>query len=85
MKHGQIQVTGVVTREKDGKKSYTLYGITPFEDWENGIGMKTVSEWTNHVDLSILRPNDVIVPVYSRGYEGKAIFTGFTKVPVSDK
>lgn len=83
MKIGQMQVVGVSSREKDGKKSFNIFGITPFEDWENGSGLKTVIEWTNRFDASVLKPNQVIIPVYSRGYEGKAILTGF--IPVDDK
>lgn len=73
MEMGQIKVLGVANREKDGKKSYTLHGYTPFEDWENGVGFKTISEWTNRVDLSGIKAGMVIEPVYGKGFEGKAI------------
>lgn len=79
MKLGEIQVVGVAKREKDNNISYVLHGVTPFEDWENGIGLKTVQEWTR-ADLSGLNKNDVIVPVYTRGYQGKAQFCGYNLV-----
>lgn len=79
MKLGEIQVVGVSKREKDGNTSYNLYGVTPFEDWENGVGLKCVNEWTR-VDVSGLKKGDIIVPVYTRGFQGKAQFVGFNLV-----
>lgn len=75
MKNGQIQVVGVSSYEKDGRKSYTIHGISPFEDWEsnNSIGMKVVNEWTNRVDLSEIKPGQIVQPIYGKGYQGKAI------------
>lgn len=73
MENGQIKVLGVSTHEKDGKRSWVLHGYTPFDTWENGKGFKSVSEWTNRVDLSGLKPESIIVPIYGRGYQGKAI------------
>lgn len=79
MKLGEFQVVGVSSREKDGVKSYNLFCVTPFEDWENGSGLKCVSEWTR-VDVSSLKQGDVIIPIYKRGFQGKAQFSGFTLV-----
>lgn len=73
MKVGEIKVVGVSSYEKDGKKSYTLHGYTPFEEWENGDGYKCVTEWTNRVDLSGIKSGMVVTPVYTKGYQGKAV------------
>lgn len=73
MNIGEIKVVGVSKYEKDGKSSYTLHGYTPFEEWENGTGYKCVSEWTNRVDLSGIKPNMVVAPVYTKGFQGKAV------------
>ena len=62
MKVGQVQVVGVVEIIKDDKKSYVVHGITPFEDWETGVGFKTFNEWTR-ADLSKVDVNDIIEPV----------------------
>jgi hypothetical protein len=76
MKVGQVQVIGVRPYEKDDKKSWTLYGMTPFEDWETGgLGFKTIEEWTNRVDLGFLKPGDVIELQYSKGFKGAAVLS----------
>lgn len=73
MNVGEIKVVGISTYEKEGKKSFTLHGYTPFEDWEHGTGFKSVNEWTNRVDLSGIKPNCVIRPIYGKGFQGKAV------------
>lgn len=73
MNVGEIKVVGVSSYSKDGKTSYTLHGYTPFEDWESGQGFKSVTEWTNRVDLSGLKPNSVVRPIYGKGFQGKAV------------
>lgn len=75
MKSGQIKVMGVSIHEKDGRKSWTLHGVAPFDSWENGIGYKCVSEWTNRVDLSSLTSGQIVEPVYTKGYQGKAVLS----------
>lgn len=75
MENGQIKVLGIKKTEKDGKKSYTIFGFTPFETWENGEGYKTVSEWTR-ADLSDVKVGNVIMPLYGKGYQGKAVLCG---------
>lgn len=77
MEKGQVQVMGVQFHEKDGRRSWTLYGISPFDDWENGQGFKMVSEWTNRVDLSKLKYGQIVEPVYTKGYQGKAVLSNF--------
>lgn len=77
MENGQIQVIGVQKHEKDGKKSFTVHGFTPFDSWENGDGFKCVSEWTNRVDCSVLKAGMVVEPVWAKGYQGKATLTNF--------
>lgn len=72
MENGQIYVVGVQTHEKEGRKSWTLHGYTCFDSWENGIGYKTVSEWTNKVDLSKVKTGSIVEPIYAKGYQGKA-------------
>lgn len=80
MENGQIKVLGVSTYEKEGKRSWVLHGYTPFESWENGQGFKCVSEWTNRVDLSVLKPNSIIIPIYGKGFQGKAVLNNFQVV-----
>lgn len=75
MENGQIKVIGIQKREKDGKVSYTLHGYQKFEDWENGIGFKAISEWTR-CDLSEVKSGMVLVPVYGKGFQGKAVLSG---------
>lgn len=74
MENGQVKVVGIQKREKDGKVSYTIHGYQLFEDWENGEGFKAVSEWTK-ADLSKIKPGFVIVPIYGKGYQGKAVLS----------
>lgn len=83
MNIGQIKVTGVAMLEKDGKRSWVLHGITPFEDWEHGEGLKTTSEWTNKVDLSNLKQGMVVEPVYSKGFQGKAVLSNIRVIDAS--
>lgn len=75
MKSGQYQVMGVSIYEKDGRKSWTLHAITPFGSWEKGTGFKCVSEWTNQCDLSGLTYGQIVDPVYTKGYQGKAVLS----------
>lgn len=74
MNNGEIKVLGIQKREKDGNVSFTLHGYTKFEDWENGQGFKTVTEWTR-ADLSNIQSGNVIIPIYSKGYQGKAVLS----------
>ena len=63
MKIGEVQIVGIVPNEKNGKVSYSIYGVTPFEDYETergGMGMKSIQEWTNRVDCSVLKPGDIV-------------------------
>lgn len=75
MKSGQLQVMGVSRYEKDGRKSWTLHAITPFDSWEIGTGFKVISEWTNKCDLSNLTYGQIVEPVYTKGYQGKAVLS----------
>lgn len=72
MKKGQIEVVGIKKTEKDGKVSFTLFGQTPFEDWENGQGLKTIQEWTRS-DISSIPVGSIVYPVYTKGFQGKAV------------
>lgn len=85
MEIGTVKIVGVVKREKDGKVSYSIYGVTPFEDWEsaNSIGMKVVSEWTNRVDCSSLKPGDIVQFSYAKGYQNTAVLNNITIVEKS--
>lgn len=85
MEIGTVKIVGVVKREKDGKVSYTIHGVTPFEDWEseNSIGMKVVSEWTNRVDCSHLKPGDIVQLFYTKGYQGSAVLNNIILVEKS--
>ena len=85
MKSGQIKVMGVQTHDKDGRKSWTLHGAAPFDTWETGNGYKVVSEWTNRVDLSSLQNGQIVEPVYTKGYQGKAVLTNVRIVESSAK
>lgn len=85
MEKGQIQVMGVQIHDKDGRRSWTLHGISPFEDWETGQGFKVVSEWTNRVDLSRLKYGQVVEPMYTKGYQGKAVLSNFRILDTSAK
>lgn len=82
MEKGTVKIVGITKREKDGKVSYILHGITPFEDWEseNSVGSKVISEWTNRVDCSSLKPGDVVALSYTKGYQGAAVLNNITLV-----
>lgn len=83
LKEEQVLVTGVRRSEKDGKVSYTLNGITPFNQYflDNGsYGYGVVSEWTNRCDLSYLQVGDIVELQYGKGFEGKAILINCAKV-----
>lgn len=75
MEIGQIKVIGLQKKEKDGKVSYTLHGYQKFEDWEKGEGYKAVTEWTR-ADLSNVKNGNIVVPIYGKGYQGKAMLAG---------
>lgn len=77
MKKGQFQIVGIQKREKDGKTSWILHGITPFEDWEvtNSVGEKVISEWTNRVDCTVLKPGDIVEFQYAKGFQGAAVLS----------
>lgn len=86
MKEGEVKVLGISKYEKDGKVSYTLHGETPFEQWESeagAIGTKAVTEWTNKVDLGFLKPGDIIIPIYTKGFKGAAVLNNVTVVSQS--
>ena len=86
MKKGEIKVVGIGSYEKDGKRCYTLHGITPFEDYEvesGAIGLKTISEWTNRVDLSLLKEGDIVTLSYAKGYKGVAVLNNVMVVAPS--
>lgn len=81
MKVGEVKILGIKRTEKEGKVSYTLHGETPFEDWEeNALGNKVISEWTNRVDLSVLKPGDVVTLSYAKGFQGAAVLNNVTVV-----
>ena len=82
MEQGTIKIVGICKREKDGKVSFIIYGITPFEEWEasNSIGVKVISEWTNRVDCSSLKPGDIVKFSYIKGYQDKAVLDNITVV-----
>ncbi|MBQ8527252.1 MAG: hypothetical protein IJ429_02145 [Lachnospiraceae bacterium] len=83
MKNGQVKITGIVPNEKNGKKSFTIYGITPLEPYEaerGGTGMKVVQEWTNRIDCSMLKPDDIVEFSYSKGFQNTAVLSNITVV-----
>lgn len=83
MKVGEVKVLGISKYEKDGKVSYTLYGETPFEQYESdagAIGTKCVKEWTNRVDLSYLKPGDIVTLQYTKGFKDMAVLNNVTVI-----
>ena len=80
MEKGTVKIVGIMKRVKDGNVSWTIHGITPFEDWEmeNSVGYKTISEWTNRVDCSSLKPGDIVSFVYSKGFQNMAVLSNIT-------
>lgn len=82
MKVGEVRILGIKKTEKEDKVSFSLYGETPFEDWEagNSVGTKVVQEWTNRVDLSYLKPGDVVQLWYVKGFQGAAVLNNVTVV-----
>lgn len=82
MKVGEVRILGIKKTEKENKVSFSLYGETPFEDWEmdNSVGTKVVQEWTNRVDLSSLKPGDVVTLSYAKGFQGAAVLNNVTVV-----
>lgn len=82
MKVGEVKILGIRKVEKGDKVSFNLYGETPFEDWEmeNSVGMKVVQEWTNRVDLSSLKPGDIVTLSYAKGFQGAAVLNNVTVV-----
>lgn len=79
MKNGDLQVVGLKKSEKDGNVSYTLYALANFEEWEKGQGLKVVQEWTR-ADLSGVKINSIVTPIYTKGYQGKAVLAGVNVV-----
>lgn len=82
MKSGQVQVIGIVTIVKDDKISYVVHGFTPFEDWEieKGCeGYKTFNEYTR-CDMSKVNINDIIEPIYSKGFKGQAVMSSYRNI-----
>ena len=56
-------------------------GETPFEEWESdSVGNKVVSEWTNRVDLSYLKPGDIVTLSYAKGFQGAAVLNNVSVV-----
>lgn len=88
MNVGEVKVLGITKNVSDKGTSYNIYGYTPFEDWENtregsiSVGYKTVNEWTR-VDLSLVKPNDVIKLRYGKGFQGKAVLVGYDQVSIA--
>lgn len=82
MKVGEVRILGIKKTEKDNKVSFNLYGETSFEDWEieNAVGTKVVQEWTNRVDLSSLKPGDIVTLSYAKGFQGAAVLNNVTVV-----
>ena len=82
MKVGEVKILGIKKIEKDNKVSFLMYGETPFEDWEmdNSVGSKVIQEWTNRVDLSNLKPGDVVTLSYAKGFQGAAVLNNVTVV-----
>ena len=82
MKVGEVRILGIKKTEKDNNVSFNLYGETPFEDWEieNAVGTKVVQEWTNRVDLSSLKPGDIVTLSYAKGFQGAAVLNNVTVV-----
>lgn len=83
MKNGQVKITGIKRNEKDGKVSFTLYGLTPFEEYEQNegtFGLKTIQEWTNKVDLSMLKIDDIVTLSYAKGFQNMAVLNNVTVV-----
>ena len=82
MKVGEVRILGIKKTEKENKVFFSLYGETPFEDWEmgNSVGTKVVQEWTNRVDLSSLKPGDVVTLSYAKGFQGAAVLNNVTVV-----
>lgn len=77
MEKGTVKIVGINKRVKDGNTSWTIHGVTPYEDWEseNAVGCKVVSEWTNRVDCSILKPGDIVQFQYAKGFQNMAVLS----------
>ena len=83
LKVGQVCVIGISSYEKNGVRAYNLYGYEPFSDYEieNGAtGYKSFSEWTNRVDLSLIKQGDIVEPRYAKGFQGKAVLENVTVI-----
>lgn len=86
LKFGNVYVLGISSYEKNGVRAYNLYGYEPFSDYEieNGaIGFKSVDEWTNRVDLSFIKPGDIIELRYAKGFQGKAVLDNVSVITPS--
>ena len=82
MKQGTVQIVGIKKSEKNSKVSWSIYGITPFEPWEeeNAVGCKVVTEWTNRVDCSGLKPGDTVELSYTKGFQNTAVLNNITVI-----
>lgn len=88
LKEGQVLVLGISTYEKNGNRSFTLYGQQTFSDYEveNGaVGYKSLQEWTNRVDLSLVHPGDIIELRYGKGFQGRAVLENVVVVAPAGK
>ena len=88
MKQGQMQVIGVCSYEKNGKRSFVLHLMTPFSEYQakeqNGVGFAVTTEWTNQCDLTDIKPGMIIEPIYSKGFGDKAVLTNVRIVESKD-
>lgn len=78
-----VTILGIQRAEKDGKVNSNIFYSEPFEDWQKEgsacFGFRTGSEFTR-LDTSNLVVGDVVEFAYKRGFQGKAVLSGFTVI-----
>lgn len=80
---GNVTILGIQRTEKDGKVNSNIFYSEPFEDWQKDgsacFGFRTGSEFTR-LDTSILVVGDEVELKYGKGFQGKAVLSGFEVV-----
>lgn len=79
-----LEVIGIITTAKDGATFTRLVLVSDFTDYQQANaercdGMDATIEYTR-MDCSSLRVGDVVELYYSKGYQGKAVLSGFKKI-----
>lgn len=79
-----FEIIGIVTTLKDEKSFTRLVMVSDFSDYqqtnsERCEGMEAIVEYTR-ADCSALQVGDVVELYYSKGYQGKAVLSGFKKI-----